>query len=450
MVPQPTHRPQAGANVTRPNQRSRFAATGLIDADHVPPLLEIAYAYPLHTVPSRDVNTYVPDSQMMFHVLGLCDQLMVSTARFTQGCPPWLPVVSQLYTSILWITHILKVQVNAGYGFHFRALLDDLFALQLDQCMIPGPLVPFFQSVTAVHGPHPWIGDITPILPPYVHLWEPNQQSIGENFSHQVPFPALMLDQLFLFATAQADDPEESLYQTFKWYNNTFALDFGKSPRSYYLGPQMCCSPYVSQRKFDAARRFWSQHIRTYARTDLSRGSLPLDSYHKFLGLKTQRGAPQTSWFSQVSQAMQVYCQYFSESTALASISTTGTGASAVFGKPIADNAVSGWLHPNDDHLIGFPSTRTTPLRAMPDELVMCFQHSHHGIDERAETYAIVSHTNIDWAGIRRGAPHRVDIQQRRLNRSGGYWDRDPHRFSGPVSLANQYNQCIVSVYHRQ
>ncbi|GKB11528.1 hypothetical protein Tco_0845451 [Tanacetum coccineum] len=67
-------------------------------------MLELAAAYPMST------DTFIPDSTMLFHVLSKCDATMSHNERFTCTSPAWLPIVSQLYISVLWNFMILTVQ----------------------------------------------------------------------------------------------------------------------------------------------------------------------------------------------------------------------------------------------------------------------------------------------------------------------------------------------------
>ncbi|CAH9103830.1 unnamed protein product [Cuscuta europaea] len=126
----------------------------------VPAMLEIFSSNPMYTQHRGPVNLFVPDAQMLFHVLGICDRMMNSTDRFTRSFPGWLPIVSHLYIAVLWNFMILKVVLNSGHG-----AMVDLPHFQIGECMIPGPLVPFFQSLAAVNGPFDWVGDIVPHLP---------------------------------------------------------------------------------------------------------------------------------------------------------------------------------------------------------------------------------------------------------------------------------------------
>ncbi|CAI9275990.1 unnamed protein product [Lactuca saligna] len=157
------HHPPGGAAL---NSRRSRSPLGLIPAvpsvavTGIPVLLDGASDSPMHTINRRSPNLFIPDSQMMFNMLSVCDHMMTSTEEFLNSNPGWIPIVSQLYVSVLWVVHILRVFAKYGYGgaIIHNSICD--YFVGYEECMIPGPLVPFFQSIAAVNGPFDWIGDM--------------------------------------------------------------------------------------------------------------------------------------------------------------------------------------------------------------------------------------------------------------------------------------------------
>lgn len=96
-------------------------------------MLEIAASQPYTTVHPPRFNSFVPDAQMLFHVLGICDQLMLTTTQFLRSSPSWLPIVSQLYISLLWNFTILRNFVSSRLGsfFQYYQILNELEFLSL-------------------------------------------------------------------------------------------------------------------------------------------------------------------------------------------------------------------------------------------------------------------------------------------------------------------------------
>ncbi|AGY36139.1 coat protein [Red clover cryptic virus 1] len=416
-------------------------------APGAPALLELSAAYPMYTEQRRGVNFFVPDSQMLFHVLGMCDQMMNSTDRFLRSSPAWLPIVSQLYIAVLWNVMICRVYINTGYASHLAPIIDVLIShLQIHECMIPGPLVPFFQSLAAVNGPFDWIGDITPAMPAFASLWNAEQFTARDSYARQIPIPAIILDQLHHFAT-RAIVAGVANYGTFEWYRSIFNRGVGATPANSRLGPQLCGSLFTTNAQFDAARAFWNSALASgITRTDAARP--PLVNYAQLLGFQAQDGSDQLNWFQFTSSVMQTYCQYFNGSVPLKSISLTGIGAVVTYGIPVNNVATRNWFYPTAAMIEPFATSRYAPRREIPNQLAVKFQHADHEVEEQAEQYAILTHTNIKWyeSLITQNALTAVTGN---LVHQGDYWRMMPFRYSSPISLKVQYAQIIASRYHQ-
>lgn len=441
-------RPQPAPAAPR-NRRTRGSAplTNRHSPSSAPALLEIAIPYPMYTDPRRTVNLFVPDAQMLYHVLGICDSMMISTDRFTRSTPSWLPIVSQLYTAVLWNVMILKVYVHTGYASSFSSLLDALTThLHIEECMIPGPLVPYFQSLAAINGPFDWIGDISPALPGFDSLWDGDNFHPNPSLARQHPIPAIMLDQLHYFATYTPANVAD-YYTHFEWYRNVFSRGVGTTPALARIGPNLCGSLYAPRSQFEYARDYWNSALAVgITRTDAA--AAPLTNYLQLLGLQSQTGIGQINWFQHVATAMFEYSRFFNGSTPLKDINVVGLGAVATYGTPLQNTATRNWLYPADADLAPFTATRTTPRREIPNELRIHFNHSDHELEQQAEQYAIIAHTNIRWYENIATQNERTAINRDHLYQ-GDYWDMMTLRHSFNVSLKPQYAQLIASRYHR-
>jgi len=416
-----------------------------------PNLLEVGASYSMRTIQRRDPNLFIADSQMLFHVLSICDRLMITTERFTRSCPAWIPIVSQLYISMLWITHLVRVSVNSGYGARFTTLAQLLIRdMRIDECVIPGPLVTHFQAITAINGPYTWIGDILPKFPAFNDLWSTNARRPRQWFARYFPLPAIMLDQLIRFANTAPDvnQPNASTFATFQWYDNIFSQDHANVHRVYYLGPQHCGSLNVTASQHDQARIFWSSTLANWIRINTA-NEPAIHRYTQLLGLTAQDGSPQADWFTPVALTMQKYCQFFNGSVTLASIPTTGIGAGAVIGHPRSNPSVSRWLYPAEADLIGFTSSRYQPRRPIPSNLLIDFLHADPELGRDAEQFAIVAHINIDWMRVTR-TNNAFEALTELVHHSGDYWALTPHHRMEGVSLVLQYASLISSRYHQQ
>lgn len=413
-------------------------------------MLELPAAIAFSTDQRRSPNLFVPDAQMLFHVLSICDNMMLSTDRFIRSAPAWLPIVSQLYISVLWLTMILIVYVNSGYGAMYSQLINDLVThLRIDECLIPGPLVPFFQSLSAVNGPFEWIGDILPGMPDFTTAWNAASFHPTDNVVRMLPIPAIILDQLHYFATWIVP-ANETIYGGFEWYRNIFSLGHAAHDRRLLLGPQLCGSLYAPQSQVEAARTFWNSVLSSgITRTNAAAGQPVLTGYLQLFGFVAQNGSLQLDWFQHVATVMQKYTQYFNGSIPLKSILPVGIGATAVYGVPLSNAATRNWIYPVRTSLAPFKSSRFAPLRELPSILSVVFKHADHELEEQAEQYAALAHSNMRWH-VNFATQHDWAQLTEANIRTGDYWDMLSHRSSATVSFKTQFAQLIASRFHQQ
>nr|QXV86348.1 coat protein [Partitiviridae sp.] len=414
-----------------------------------PAMLELSAAYPMYTEQRRSPSVFVPDAQMLFHVLAICDHMMISTDRFIRSSPAWMPIVSQLYISVLWNVMILIVYVNSGYGSLFAQLLGTLIHdLQINECMIPGPLVPFFQSLGAVNGPFDWMGDIFPAMPDFHHIWNADNFHAAPSYARLVPIPAVILDQLHYFSQ-WAIPANQGIYTHFQWYRNVFQQGIGAYDRHNRIGPQTCGSIYATQPQIEAARTFWNSALNTgITRTNAAAGQVRFSTFPQLFGFLSQAGSIQLNWFQHVTTVMQKYTQYFNGSVPLKSILPVGIGAVVTYAKPPLTLEIRNWLYPSDNDIEPFTPSFFDPRREIPNALRLIFRHADHELEEQAEQYAILSHTNIIWSEIQ--TQNDWDAINDAVVHIGDYWHMTPYRFSGPISLKTQFAQVIASRYHQQ
>lgn len=443
--------------VAPPAKRNR-APRGLVPPSNVsgsigiPALLELGASSPMYTEQRRVVNYFAPDSQMAFHVLGLCDQMMLSTDRFLKSSPGWLPIVSQLYFSLLWWYSVLKVYVTSGYAPFLAQLLHDLEQqLNFSELLVPGPLVPFLSALAAVSGPYDWIGDIVTALPnldQIIGATVGNPWQINENFMRLIPIPLVLLDQLAYFARWVVP-AGQSLYGNFEWFRNILSLGIGASSPTFRMGPNLCGSLYSTQTQVTDARNFWHARFAGFTRFNAAAGQAVPTEWTQLLGFTTQTGVSQLNWFQHVTIIMQKYCQFFNGSVPLKAISPTGIGAVSVFGRPVNNADVRNWLYPDVADLTPFLSSRVLPLRDISDNLSIIFEHADVDAEEVAEQYALTSHTNIQWnANI--ATQNGWTVIDRNTTHTGSYWQMMAHRYSSRISFKMQYAQVVASRYHQQ
>ncbi|ACL93279.1 coat protein [Carrot cryptic virus] len=450
-APGAVQQPPAPAPRRSRNPHGPTPISSRVSAPSAPALLELPAATPMYTEQRRSANFFVPDAQMLFHVLSICDQMMNSTERFLRSSPAWMPIVSQLYISVLWNVMTIHVFVNSGYGSAFSSFLTELYSvLRIDECMIPGPLVPFFQALGAVNGPFDWIGDIVPGLPNFSALWNEAGFHANNNYVRQVPIPAVILDQLHYFSQYAVPANQQSTYTTFQWYRNVFQQGLGAMNRLNRIGPQLCGSLFTTQAQYDAARNFWNASLNAgITRANANEGQPAFSNYRQLFGFESQTGVLQVNWFTSVSIAMNKYTQFFNGSVPLKSILPTGIGAVVIYGTPMNNPSTRTWVYPPDTGIEPFTTTRYPPRREIPDALSIQFSHADHELEEQAEQYAMLTHTNIKWYQNLETQNNWTAIAAGGLY-LGDYWNMMPYRFSAPLHYKSQYAQIIASRYHQQ
>lgn len=443
-----THQEPAPAPRRSRIPRGPTPASSSSSSSGAPALLELAAANPMFTHQRRAANFFVPDANFMFHVLSICDGMMGSTHRFLQSSPAWLPIVSQLYVSVLWIYHIMRTYAFSGYGLQFASLLHDMTSiLRIDECLIPGPLVPFFESLAAVNGPFDWIGDVTPALPEFDDVFNTATFTTQQDYLRSLPIPAVLLDQLAYFSTWIVP-PNQTVYGNFEWFRNIFSAPANAQPTARFrIGPHSCGSLHATQNQVNAAREFWNPAFANFARINTAAGQPALVNWSQILGFTNQTGHVQLEWFQHVTIVMQKYCQYFNGSRALKTISPTGLGSVLVRAVPNSAVATRNWLYPRNIP-DAFLSSRFAPLHEIPTQLSLNFVHSDHEIEEVAEQYAILTSTNIQWSE-NNPAQHALAQIHAAATHVGDYWNMMTHRQATGINLKVQYAQLIASRYHQ-
>ncbi|CAN7061610.1 unnamed protein product [Brassica rapa subsp. trilocularis] len=130
---------------------------------------------------------------------------------------------------------------------------------------------------------------------------------------------------------------------------------------------------------------------------------------------------------------MHNYSKYFNGSVPLSSILPTGLGAVAVRGVPSVNEATRSFLYPTNAEIEPFTSSRFNPRRLIPLAMSVTFQHcEYEGLDEEAERYAIVAHTNLRWP-LENGDQNEWTLVNSCVTHRGDVWSFMCHRFSNPV-----------------
>jgi hypothetical protein len=397
----------------RLNRQPRSHVDGFVpaQADGIPDLLREVANQPFHTVTDRQPSTWIPAFLSMFAVLHQMDTLLADNYYFARGSPLWHPFISRLYISVLVHVHILRVLDSQGLvPMDYHSFVRDFVStFNLDNLIIPGPLVPFFETLTAFASPELWLGNIHPTLP------EMRLPFHAEDINHLMPSPLLMLDQLRLIIDSNISTDTSPL--RWHYFEQIAGRPAATGDANAYLmaNPTMRFTPIVGIPALAALRARYTLHNFIPTRAQLTplltnTTGLTISGVLGFFSENTY-----LPWFSQVSTIMSFYSRFFKSSRSMSSLIVTGLGAGIIISTPspfhnyfidapnaeaaVASNAV---VADPANNVVGVADTASAAAyyRAVPPtSLLVTAQHSDRNCEEVAEQYGLLTCMNVSSTG---------------------------------------------------
>jgi hypothetical protein len=443
--PQPAHgaasstenKPSPPKDKKEPRKLTQLAKQG---SSGIPPLLKVVATLSYYTEQNLATSFYVPSCINMFYILMLLDYRMLNTYRFTQSAPDWIPLISQLYISVLFYVQVLRAQRESGiiHPEYHSFLLAFEQRYDFRNLSVPGPLVPFFQSLTLSSSPFEWIGNICP------GFRESDMPTRANNLLHTkagiykiLPNPIVIIDQLkYILDMANVD----SLTDNFRFFSNCMTRNAADTnPEAVWQFTLH--SRFTFDLSEDILRRFWrSRHqfqfpARYPPDTSAAKLSMP-----EFLGFSSASHYGRFyNYFDIVSGIMQRYSRFTLHSTTLAAISPTGLGASNVI-YTYEPNTV---LDDNTPTVVA-AVTNGPPVhytRHFPTTFKGVASHADPELSELAEQYALASATNVSFS-------NRTHMPADSSLREGPYWDLPDVRTTDKVDPSQGYFNSIMADYH--
>jgi hypothetical protein len=420
--PLPTAPAATGAASAAPASAARFSkAPRTFAAGPAPPLapgqpdmLRLVRNHSFYTVERLETSTYIPSFLMMFLVLAQMDQQIVYNFSFGRSAPNWHPFFSHLYISVLCFIHVLRVMDGILQLPDFVKNFYETFinSFPLDSLLVPGPLVPFFESITAFESQFEWIGNICATWPDII----PNQLNrldTAESFQAIWPNILFLLDQVRDIADtappANFDDHRyfHHIFGTAAQAANHWTQVFMTSLHARYV-------PWVPEARYNAARSF-IQRSDFWTRAELN-ATLPVSTllnFNNLIGFITPNG-DYRHWFQQISPMMAIYCKHFENSVSLSRLSTRGLGAPSIIWNPSLGSRF--WPPaPRPTATAGTVPAHYRP--ADPRSSTMTGSSRDHTTEELAEQYSMLTAVNVDMANTA-----VVFIANNTLRR-GSYWN---------------------------
>lgn len=427
-----------------PRRRNQPPSVGGIAG--LPPLLELGSNLPLATERHDVVSTFIPSAVMYFMMVGFMDERMIQTDRFTRSNHSWIPVVSHVYFSIIWLWHTLRVARESGVitqdALDFLQICEQLFDFR--SLLVPGPLTPFLTALSTCSGPFEWFGDVSPYIPSIskLRITRANGFAIHEQWLRQIPNPAVSLDLLLDFGNRNitATSPFGP------WTDRLFsATPLANNPReNNRLGPNFVAPLIVPQNIMDNSQNYWSVRTQWFPARFTAGVNHEIDTWGKFFGFTGSDGVDNYEWFTAVTTCMQTYATFFRGTVPLQNIPTTGLGACIPTTLPSTQGMLQRWIYPD-----GKPSASETQIgRRPPSTSRFTVEHYDVSLGELPEQYAEVTMVNMrfdttlypdesPWTEITMANNHR-----------GPVWTLPIVRRSGRIRTDLGYGQIVASRYH--
>jgi len=443
---------QAGPARNRKEPR-QFVTPSAATVSSAPPLLLGVSNLPFYTNQHLETNTFVPSSLVLFAILAELDANMSNTYRFLQSAPGWIPLVSQAYVGLIFIVHIFRVAREANTiaveQFQFLQWFESTYDFRT--LMIPGPLVPVFQSLAHISGPFDWIGNIAPAIPNAARPIKRDSYSCGSGTRFLLPHIPLIVDQIqwFLDVFNITQDNESFIPQNF--YSNIFGVNAAAGSFGSYamLSPNARFNTSVSTQQY---RTFKAQ--RTSFRFPPRLGTSTANQYmtwFEYLRLRPIDNSQNTYlWFSTISATMQRYCQFVNGSIPMSAIALTGLGSSSPVWtyqpntnlcQPPHLNEEDGYDAPGGNHVIR-SSTHFSPPELTTISAVGT--HFDPELEELAEQFSAATQVNVSLREADGSEPYPADATLR----TGMVWNLPIIRQSPVIDVLPTHGPLIMTHYH--
>jgi hypothetical protein len=434
-LPTPPDPRDAAANAYMPRTMPTFGASGSkLSA------ITGALSYSRFHPDTKQPSFYLPCWNLLTLILSQVDRIMINTYRFHQSSPDWHPLVSQVYYSIIFIVHIIRVRQSARTMTQGEADFLSWFEMNFPLSGLPiaGPLKHFFQAITATSGPDKYYGDISPSLP-NIHLRQAREYTFGDFHDVVLPPIPVLMDMILDIAA-----PRQTAFDSDSWnrfYRPLTHVHSAATGTELFAGlPGIADIPMLPANMmptfYNAAQSImWPQRLNSAA------GNADLTSIAEYLRLATY-GNGEFTWFPYVVGMMQRHAQFMKDSTNLVSISTVGLAACLPVVTLSANPHISLANAANNTYVRNHAAVAAVAAQAGPPPVLGTPGHATYWTITRfsqyrltavefssdlhliAEQLALLSSINISFTGLAaRGNHHRALPTDAQL-RQGPYWTR--------------------------
>jgi hypothetical protein len=310
----------------RPAAPSAASAAGLAD------MLELTAPEATRLPVDMATSYFLPSYIALGKAVDACNHIMLTTRKFTESNPQWHPLLAHAYIAFCWYTKILATMAEDG------ELSDDQLGCYLriretintEGLWIPGPLVPYFESISLSAGPHGHQGNVCPQLPPTPEAAAPNAHLIlPATTRRHLPHVLSLLNQAqqIGLSSQNATNPVQLGNPTHLY--GVVATAAATQFADTFCGPTYRSRTFTPQRFLTNYNEYYlTLQLPTFTAANMTSTSPP--NWSQFLGLTSIVTGQRSIWITEVATIMQSYCTFFRGSQALLAIPIVGFGAGQV------------------------------------------------------------------------------------------------------------------------
>jgi hypothetical protein len=403
-------------------------------------------------------STFVPYFGFLSLMLSAIDRVMLNTYRFNQSNPDWHPLFTQIYYSIIFIVHTIRVRRTAGnisqHESDFLTWFESNFPLS--SLPIAGPVKHFFQAITVCTGPSKFHGNIFPSLPSLTCNASKGYLLTPQWVNSVLPPIPFLMDRLNDIAR-----PGTSNWNVNDW-NRYHAAGINQLYGNDVTGPTFFGFPGITDLlnlPASSMSVFRSCLVNMSLPTRLQMTGRNLTSVAEFCRLGSY-GTQHSLWFPTVVGMMQRHAQFLKDSTNVASLSTVGLGATIPIIKFSANDHLA-LENAADDKQI-YPVAKQPAQEGPPPTVEQPkgynAQRFHHlrvtATSKRfdlhliAEQFSLLSCVNVSFTNAGTRENEYLPLPTNAQLRTGPMWDYPDVKEHVEVDVLGQFNLFLVGAFH--
>jgi hypothetical protein len=299
------------------------------DGPGIAKMLDIVASAPNFLAEDRSSSTFLPSYIGFAQVIDTMNAHMMTTKKFTEANPQWHPLISHLYFAMCFYmkTFAVEAELDVLSDQHTATYLFLRENFPLDELLIPGPLLPHYESLSVTCSAPDHLGNVGPALPPTTGMTTATSLCYPANTRLHLPNILVLLDQCRRFGD---ENSPRRIEETLGMSSLFGTLPTANTRQFQHALSDPCFrSPIYVPSNIRSSYRTYSQLLHLPPLLE----EVPADtecSWIDALGLSEAFGPSRYLWFRNVTSVMQKYCEFFANSKPLHLIPLVGNSASQV------------------------------------------------------------------------------------------------------------------------